>query len=214
MNTDRSRSEWEQIFEEYLGGLATGDAAHGDDHIKRVVKNAKKLAVIEQADLDIVIPAAWLHDCVAVPKSSPQRSQASKMCADKATDLLAQWEYQSDLIPAIAHAIHAHSFSARVEPKTVEAKVLQDADRLDAIGAIGLSRCLMLGGEMKKPLINAADPFCENREPDDSIYVLDHLYNKLFKLEGMMQTAAGLAEAKHRSAILRRFVDDLRAEVL
>ena len=214
MNSDKSRSEWEQLFEEYLSGSATGDAAHGDDHIKRVVKNAKKLATIEQADLDVVIPAAWLHDCVVVPKTSPQRSLASKLCADKASELLSQWEYQRDLIPAIAHAIHAHSFSARVEPKTIEAKVLQDADRLDAIGAIGLTRCLMLGGEMRKPLLNSADPFCENREPDDGIYVLDHLYNKLFKLEGLMQTTAGLAEAKRRTLILRRFVDDLRSEIL
>jgi uncharacterized protein len=214
MNTDRSRAEWEKIFEDYLGTTALGDAAHGDDHIKRVVKNAKKLAALEFANLEIVIPAAWLHDCVTVPKSSPQRALASKLCADKASELLTAWEYQADLIPDIAHAIHAHSFSAKIEPKTIEAKVLQDADRLDAIGAIGLTRCLMLGGEMRKPLLHSHDPFCESREPDDQIYVLDHLYNKLFKLEGMMQTTSGKAEAKKRSGVLYQFIEDLRTEIL
>jgi len=214
MNTDKCHAEWEKIFEDYLGTTSLGDAAHGDDHIKRVVKNAKKLSAFERANLDIVIPAAWLHDCVTVPKSSPQRSLASKLCADKASELLKTWEYQADFIPGIAHAIHAHSFSAKIEPQTIEAKVIQDADRLDAIGAVGLTRCLMLGGEMRKPLLHSTDPFCDSREPDDSIYVLDHLYNKLFKLEGMMQTDSGRVEAQRRTRVLYQFIDNLREEIL
>lgn len=209
----KTLSEWEEVFRDFLTKQAEADAAHTEDHIFRVVKNAKKLAEAESADLEVVIPAAWLHDCVTVPKTSSLRAQASKLCADKASELLGAWGYNQALIPSIAHAIHAHSFSAQVEARTIEAKVIQDADRLDALGAIGLSRCLMLGGELKKPLLHLSDPFCEHREPDDSLYVLDHLYKKLFKLEGMMQTSAGQKEARRRTEVLKRFSSDLKMEL-
>lgn len=213
MSHQRSIAEWEEIFKNFLVSQSSGDAAHSEDHIFRVVRNAKRLAIEESATLEIVIPAAWLHDCVTVAKTSSLRTQASKLCADKASELLKEWGYESGLIPRIAHAIHAHSFSAQIIPETIEAKVVQDADRLDAIGAIGLSRCLMLGGELRKPLLHPLDPFCEHREPDDSLYVIDHLYKKLFKLEEMMQTAAGRREAQRRTEVLRRFASDLKSEI-
>jgi uncharacterized protein len=213
MTTQKTLLEWEDIFKNFLLIQTSGDAAHSEDHIFRVVKNAKLLALEESASLEVVIPAAWLHDCVTVPKTSPLRSQASALCAEKASQLLSDWRYQAKLIPSIAHAIHAHSFSAQIEPQSIEAKVVQDADRLDALGAIGLSRCLMLGGELKKPLFHSSDPFCDNREPDDSLYVIDHLYKKLFKLEGMMQTNAGRREAQRRTEVLKRFITDLKIEL-
>jgi uncharacterized protein len=116
-------------------------------------------------------------------------------------------------LPEIAHAIEAHSFSARVEPRSIEAKVVQDADRLEALGAIGLARTLMLGGFSRKPLYDREDPFCESREPDDRRIVIDHCYAKLLRLAGTMQTAAGRREAEVRTAIIQRFLDELRREL-
>jgi uncharacterized protein len=194
--------------------LATrgSDLAHDPGHVRRVVRNARALAMAEKARLDIVLPAAWLHDCVAVPKDSPQRAQASQLAAAQAVLWLREWGWAEVLLPEIAHAIEAHSFSAALAPRTIEAKVVQDADRLEALGAVGLARCLMLGGAMNRPLHAAEDPFCENRLPDDRASCVDHFYTKLLKLEGMMQTESGRREARRRTEFLRQFLAELRRE--
>ena len=191
-----------------------GDAAHDDGHVARVVRQALRLAAAEGARLDVVLPAAWLHDCVVVPKDSPDRRRASRLAADEAVRLLAAWGWDTLPLGEIAHAIEAHSFSAGIEPRTLEACVVQDADRLDAIGAIGLARCLALGGAMGRPLMHPDDPFAEAREPDDRTWSLDHLPVKLLRLEGLMRTAAGRAEAAARTAWLRGFLAQLRGEVV
>ena len=95
----------------------------------------------------------------------------------------------------------------------VEAKVLQDADRIDALGAIGLSRCLMLGGHMGSLLYNPNDPFCENRSTDDANFCVDHFFAKLLSLKDTMQTSAGKSLAKERTQFLIDFLDQLRAEI-
>jgi uncharacterized protein len=178
-----------------------------------VVANARRLAAAERADLDIVVPAAWLHDCVAVPKNSSDRRRAAALAAAEATRLLAAWGAPGALIPRIAHAIEAHSYSGGVAPESLEARVLQDADRLEAIGAIGLARCLMLGGALGRPLYVPDDPFCERREPDDLAATVDHFYAKLLRLEANFQTASGRAEAIRRTQVLRDFLDQLGHEL-
>ena len=190
-----------------------GDAAHDLAHVERVVANARQLAAAEGARLEVVLPAAWLHDCVTVPKDSPQRAAASRLAATQALRWLAEWGYPEQWWPEIAHAIAAHSFTAGITPDTLEAKVVQDADRLDAIGATGLARCLMLGGAMGRPLYAADDPFCENRAPDDRASAVDHFYTKLLKLEGTMQTGSGRGEARARTEFLRAFLAQLKREI-
>ncbi len=192
---------------------AGGDAAHGLEHVRRVVTNARALAATEGARLEIVLPAAWLHDCVSVPKDSPLRAAASRLAAAQAVEWLREWGWPEVLLPDIAHAIEAHSFSAGIAPRTIEARVVQDADRLDALGAVGLARCLMLGGELGRPLYAAADPFCERRPPDDRAACVDHFYAKLLTLEDTMQTAGGRAEARRRTEFLRQFLAELRREL-
>ena len=92
--------------------------------------------------------------------------------------------------------------------------MVQDADRLDSLGAIGIARCLLVGGHLKRPLCDYSDPFCDEREPDDSLFTLDHFYAKLFKLPDTMQTEAGRVEAHHRAERMRGYLDQLRAEIL
>ena len=191
---------------------AGGDAAHDLAHVQRVVGNARTLAATEGARLEIVLPAAWLHDCVTVPKDSPQRAAASRLAAAQAVKWLGEWGWAESLRPDIAHAIEAHSFTAGIPPKTIEAKVVQDADRLDALGAVGLARCLMLGGALGRPLYATDDPWCEQRAPDDRAACIDHFYTKLLKLEGTMQTGSGRHEAQRRTAFLRSFLAQLRHE--
>ncbi len=207
--------DWERRFEAFLEEcLEDADPAHELAHIQRVVAAARQLAQGEGADLDVVVPAAWLHDCVTVPKNSERRSAASTEAAALAGRFLADEGFPRDLIPPIRHAIEAHSFSAGIAPETLEAQVVQDADRLDALGAIGIARCFMVGGSLELSLYDPTEPFPERREPDDSTYVVDHFYVKLLKLPDTMQTAAGRAEARRRARYMEDFLRRLGTEVL
>ncbi len=207
-------SQWEARFAAFLAeNRHTEDAAHDAMHIRRVVANARALAAAEGADRAIVLPAAWLHDCVIVPKDSPQRTMASRLAAIAAGEYLHAASYPPVHIPAIQHAIEAHSFSARIAPRTLEAQVVQDADRLDALGAVGIARTLMLGGAMGKPLYDASEPFPVARTADDRENVLDHFFVKLLTLSDTMQTRAGRAEAERRTAFMRRYLAQLSDEI-
>lgn len=211
-------SEWEARFEQFIGRGADGDGypadpAHDLAHVRRVVANARLLAGAEGADMAVVLPAAWLHDCVVLPKDSERRSLASRLAAEKAGAFLRQSGYPADLIPAIEHAIAAHSFSARIAPQTLEARIVQDADRLDALGAIGIARTLLLGGVMDKPLYDEAEPLPRVRRPDDGQYIIDHFYVKLLTLAGEMHTAAGRREGERRTRFMRVYLDELAREL-
>jgi uncharacterized protein len=205
-------AELEKRCTRILTGLR-GDAAHDLEHVRRVVRNARMLAAEEGARLEVVLPSAWLHDAVTVPKDSPLRSRASRLAAEQAVQRLRSWGWPEALLPEIAHAIEAHSFSADIAPRTIEAKVVQDADRLEAIGAVGLARCLMLGGALGRPLYATADPFCENRPADDGVSAVDHFYTKLLKLEGTMRTEGGRREARQRTEFLQKFLTQLCHEI-
>jgi uncharacterized protein len=213
MADDATWAAWERRFADWLATHGPGDAAHDDAHVRRVVANAKRLAASEGADLAVVLPAAWLHDCVSVPKNSPDRPRASRLAAAAAADWLRAVGYDLADIEAIAHAIAAHSFTAAIPPETVEARVVQDADRLDALGAVGIARTLMLGGAMGNALYAAEDPFCHTRTPDDSRSAIDHFYTKLLGLAATMQTPAGRAEADARTAHMRDFLAQLAREI-
>lgn len=204
---------WQPVFLKLLETHTGSDAAHDLEHIRRVVTNARRLCLAEGADWRIVMPAAWLHDCVIVPKSSPDRTQASRFAAAQAVVWLEESGWPYGRLEEICHAIEAHSFSAGMETRTLEARVLQDADRLDALGAVGLARTLMLGAEMKREFYHPSDPFCEQRAADDGIYTLDHLYCKLLTLEGTMKTESGRREAGRRTEFLREFLEQLGNEL-
>ncbi len=205
---------WQLRFEAFLESCLEGaDPAHELAHVHRVVAAAERLAEGEGANLDVVVPAAWLHDCVTFPKDSERRSTASTAAAALAGSFLAGAGYPRELIPAVRHAVEAHSFSAAIAPETLEAKVVQDADRLDALGAIGIARCLMVGGSLRLALYDPSEPFPEGREPDDTTYVVDHFYVKLLELPRTMQTAAGRAEARRRARYMEGYLHRLGAEI-
>jgi uncharacterized protein len=183
------------------------DGAHDVAHIARVFANAMKIVAAEGGDRDVIAAAALLHDCVAVEKSSPLRSQASRLAAEKATVILTGIGWTEDAIGATAHAIEAHSFSAGIEPRTLEAKILQDADRLDAIGMIGVARCFYIGGRMGSGLYDPSDPRADHRPLDDRAFAIDHFPAKLFTLAEGFQTATGRDMAAERDRRLRLFHD-------
>ena len=196
--TEKQALQWQQQFQQFVEQQMKTDPAHDIAHIQRVVTSGIALAEQENAELAIVIPACWLHDCVNVAKDSPQRNQGSRLSAVRAIEYLKEIDYPAEYLAAIEHAICAHSYSANIETTTIEAKVVQDADRLDALGAVGLSRCLMLGATWGSALYQVSDPFASQRDLDDKIYCIDHFFVKLQGLTSTMKTPAGLAEAKSR----------------
>jgi uncharacterized protein len=206
-------SVWEPRFRQFVGAQPGADPGHGPAHIERVAATALKLAAEEGARVDVVLPAAWLHDCVHVAKDSPDRARASRLAADRALRFLEDAGYPSACLPDIRHAIEAHSYSAAITPRTIEARVVQDADRLDALGAIGLARCIAVGAALGRPLYEAEDPFCRLRAPDERGASVDHFYAKLLKLAATMQTEAGRREAGRRTAFLNGFLRQLESEI-
>jgi uncharacterized protein len=211
-------ANWEARFEEQLtkNGLLDGviDPAHDIAHFKRVVKTARNLCEVEGAQLEVVLPAAWLHDFVNVPKNDPRRSQASRLSAAAAIHYLEAQGYPSEYHADIAHAIEAHSFSAQIEPRTLEARIVQDADRLDGLGAIGIARCFSVGGLLERRIYDPDDPFGEKSRPmDDLMNTVDHFYVKLFKVAEMLKTPAGRLEGKRRAEYMRLYLKELGREI-
>lgn len=189
------------------------DGAHDLNHFERVWRNAQALlAQYHLADPLVVLTACYLHDLVNVPKDDPRRSSASRLSAELARERLAAMGFPADKLAAVAHAIEAHSFSAGVPATTLEARIVQDADRLDGLGAVGLARMFYIAGRMGSALAHGSDPLALDRHLDDKSYSLDHIEAKLARLPGMMQTDAGRKLAEARLATLTDFRTAFAAE--
>ncbi|WP_298633990.1 HD domain-containing protein [uncultured Umboniibacter sp.] len=212
MTTDYWKA-FEPVFIRFISDIKSADPAHDFAHIERVVSLAKKLSVAESADLNVVVPAAWFHDSVAVAKNSPDRPIASKLAADRARTALQKMNYDSNLLPAIEHAIIAHSYSANVRPRTLEARIVQDADRMDALGAVGVARCMLVGGAIGRTLYEPTDPLCEQRPPEDLKYTIDHFFTKLLHIGETMNTESAKREAKRRTDYMRNFLSQLKRDI-
>ncbi|MEX2192183.1 MAG: HD domain-containing protein [Nitrosarchaeum sp.] len=193
--------------------LMINDSAHDFDHIMRVFKNAQKICKKENAPEKLVLSAVLLHDIVSYPKSDKLSKSSSIKSAEKSKKILKKFNFTKEEIQIISDAIRVHSFSRNKIPATIEGKILQDADRLDAIGAIGIARVFAVSGSEKRPFYNVKDPFCKNRMPNDEIWALDHFYRKLLKLEFLMNTKSGKIEAKKRTKILKDFLNELKKEI-
>lgn len=190
-----------------------GDGSHDLSHLQRVWKNVRAIQEQEGGDLRVLLASTLLHDCVAVEKSSPLRAQASRLAAEKAGDILHQLGWSHTDQEAVKHAVQTHSFSAGLPPLSLEARILQDADRLDAIGALGIARCFYTAGRMGSSLYHPQDPSAQNRPLDDARYALDHFPAKLLTLADGFQTSAGRALAAQRQARMQRYVQDLLDEL-
>ncbi|MBT2293989.1 HD domain-containing protein [Pseudomonas fluorescens] len=188
------------------------DGAHDLSHLHRVWHNVRMIHHHEGGDLLVLLAATLLHDCVAVEKNSPLRAQASRLAADKASKLLSTLNWPDERISAVAHAIEAHSFSANVAAITLEAKVLQDADRLDSLGLIGVARTFYVAGRMGSALYDPRDPQAKFRDYDDRRFCLDHFQTKLLHLADGFQTATGQGMAMTRHQKLKGFLDQFMEE--
>jgi len=193
--------------------IMNNDTAHDFDHVMRVYNNAQKIVKKENANPKLVLSAALLHDIVSYSKSSKRSKFSSIDSAKKSKIILKKYGFTNDEIIVISDAIAEHSFSQNKIPQTLEGKILQDADRLDALGAIGIARVFATSGSLNRPFYNIDDPFCNKRNPDDDIWAVDHFFNKLLKLESLMNTTSGKIEAKRRTMILKEFLKQLKQEI-
>ena len=189
------------------------DPAHDLSHVKRVVHVAAKLAKLEDAELAVVLPAAYLHDIVNVPKNDPRRKQASRLAGEAAIQFLRANGYPEKYFENIRDSIESHSYSAKIAPKTIEAKCVQDADRLDALGAIGVVRCFTVGTEIKRRFYHFEDPFAKSRSLDDLSFTLDHFYVKLLHIAETLQTKAGRLEGYRRLEFMHDFIKNFKREI-
>jgi uncharacterized protein len=194
-------------------GQSAEDGAHDISHLERVWRNAKAIQETEGGDLELIAASVLLHDCVQVPKNSSLRGMASRLAATEARTLLAALNWEADRIQKVAEAIESHSYSARITPKTLEGRILQDADRLDAIGLTGIARCFYTAGRMGSALYDSRDPRGEARPLDDLRFALDHFPRKLLTLVDGFNTAAGQRLAQNRQRALQDFYNGMLAEV-
>ncbi|WP_170382183.1 HD domain-containing protein [Ruegeria atlantica] len=188
------------------------DPAHDLAHLDRVWVNAQAIAD-EQTDMPVLLAASYLHDLVNLSKDAPDRHLASRRSAEESEPILGKLGYDPAQILAIQHAIEAHSFSANITPVSPEACILRDADRLDALGAIGIARNFSVSGALGRSLYDPADPFAAKRPLDDLTYSLDHWKVKLLALPSDMLTEGGRAVAQVRVQRMIRFLEEFSEEI-
>lgn len=189
------------------------DGSHDLSHIHRVWKNVCRIQAVDGGNLQVLLAATILHDCVVVEKNSPLRSSASTLSAEKAELILLGMGWPAADIALAAGAIKAHSYSAGIEPETLEAKILQDADRLDALGAVGVARCFYVSGRLGRTLYDFENPHAADREYDDSTFAIEHFHTKLLKLNAGFRTGEGARLAQVRHDRLESFLDEFMEEV-
>jgi len=191
----------------------TGDKSHDISHLERVWKNAKAIQANEGGDLELIAAAVMLHDCVQVPKDSPLRAGASRLAAQKAREVLRGLNWDTSRVDTVAKAIETHSFSAGLTPTSLEGRILQDADRLDAIGLIGIARCFYTAGRLSSELYDPLDPRGQDRPLDDARFALDHFPGKLLRLAEGFQTATGQRLARERHKASQQFYEAILVEI-
>ena len=189
------------------------DGAHDVWHLRRVWALAQQIAAVEGGDLEVIEAACFMHDIINPPKDSPDRKQAASLSAAHASQFLAAQGMAASQVSAVAHAIEAHSFSAGITPRTIEAQVVQDADRLEALGALGIARCFNVSGQMDAALFHGGDPMAQDRALDDRAYALDHFEVKLLRVAETLNTATARGLAQERVAFMKTFRTQLLAEI-
>jgi uncharacterized protein len=187
------------------------DVAHDMGHLLRVAHWTLRLC--PQEEPRTAIAAALLHDIVNVPKNHPDRALASERSASAARELLSTLGFDVPTVERIANAIVDHSFSRGVVPRSSLGQALQDADRLEALGAIGTFRCIATGVHFGARFFDDADPWARERPLNDKQFSVDHFFTKLLGLPATFQTTAGRAEADKRVAVMRALLESLGDEL-
>jgi uncharacterized protein len=193
---------------------AVVDLAHGWEHVERVYRLALYIVEHEGGNRFIVGAAALMHDLGRTV--AEEKRHHADISVELAGEILGEHEVPEQVQQKIMHAILAHSFSLNKEPETIEARIVRDADRVDALGAIGIVRWAAVSEQRSTSqtrLYDVNDPLGERHQLDDHIYALDHFFVKLLKLEETMTTEAGRKIAHQRTEFMRVYLDQLQHEL-
>lgn len=189
------------------------DPAHDILHVRRVAALARTIAAAEGVDLVVCVGAALLHELVNLPKSHPESWRSGDLCAEAAAPLLREEGVDAQRSAEICACIRDHAFSKGVLPSSLAARVMQDADRLDAIGAVGVARLFATCTAMRTPFYSEDDPLCRAREPDDRRFGLDHFFRKLLRIPAGLHTASARALAEPRARLMDEFLAQFEREL-
>jgi uncharacterized protein len=183
--------------------VAAGDSSHDFDHVLRVYHLAERIGQAEGADMAVVRTATLLHDIARPDQDAGRVSDHALEGGRRARGLLAG--QPPHFIEAVAHAIEAHRFRVDRPPQTLEAQVLYDADKLDAIGAVGIARAFAYGAHRGQRLW-ADSQAAEHTAAREFVVKLSRVKDRLF-------TPAARAIAEERHAFMVRFFERMAAEV-
>lgn len=187
-------------------------AGHDISHIMRVEKLADKIRQGILIDPVILFNSVWLHDVGREEEFKTGEDHAiisSRIAKEELNKIV---YFPKDKIPKILYCIESHSYRSGIKPKTIDAMILQDANRLDCMGAIGLIRTF--SHDTTRKFYHENDPFYKTkRELDDKIYTLDHFYQKLANLADTLNTKIAKDMAKQRIKYMGSFVKQLELEL-
>jgi uncharacterized protein len=194
--------------------IINNDPSHDILHALRVLKNCEIIAKEEGGDIEILIPGALFHDVVCYPKNHEKSNLSTIESANLTGEILRGVDfYPKNKIESVHSIICECSFSKGCKPSTLESKILQDADRLEATGCIAIMRTFASAGQMGNTFYNKNDPFCEKREPDSMNYALDLFYTRLLRVKDIMNTETAKVLAIKRTEDLEKFLDCLKGEI-
>jgi uncharacterized protein len=209
-----------KLLKEQLIGIAKekmpkDDPSHDIHHALRVLAISEKIATAEKADFDIIVPSAVFHDVISYPKNHHKRLHSSKESAEFAKRILKNIEsFPEEKIEKVYESINLCSFTKGLKPNFLEGKILQDADSLEATGAVSIMRTFSSAGIMNKTFYDVSDPFCKKRKPDDNKYALDLFFTRLLVVQSRLHTKTAKSIVKKRVSFLKVFLKELEVELL
>jgi len=193
---------------------AKNDPSHDIDHALRVLSLSEKIAKVEKADLDVIVPASLFHDVISYPKDHPKRLLSAEESAKFIKNILKKDNiFSKEKIDKVYKAIRACSFTKGIKPTFLEAKILQDADSLESMGAISIMRTFASTGVMNRRFYDPRDPFCRKRKPNDAKFALDLFFTRLLMVQKRLHTKTAKNIAKKRVRFLRLFLAEFNFEL-
>lgn len=195
--------------------LEGSSSGHDYAHVQRVHALCCRLAEMEDAPVlrPVLEAAALLHDIGREWERRDPAVDHAEKSAELAESLLREAGFPEAHIPKVLQAIRTHRFSSKRPPETLEAMLLQDADRIDASGALGIAMTFAYGGAHDRILYHPEDPFAEDRDLDDKTYSLDHFYTKILALPDSLHTESAKAIARERTSFTRAYLEQLKNEM-
>jgi uncharacterized protein len=201
----------ERLISEARRIISDDDPSHDMAHALRVLANAEYIAQFEGGDLEVIIPAALFHDAVNYPKDDPRASYSAEESSRLVGGILEKIPYDRTKIARVSQAIIEHSYSNGIRSESLDSKIVQDADRLEATGAISIMRTFASSGQMKRRFYDPDDPFCSSRQPGN--YAIDLFYNRLLRVKDLMNTETAKRMAEQRTEFLYDFLGQLEREI-